>query len=39
MAEATTAVAEAPAAFTGVILGDMDVVATGLRALGTVEVA
>ena len=29
----------APAAFTGVILGDMDVVATGLRALGTVEVA
>jgi predicted Zn-dependent peptidase len=29
----------APAAFTGVILGDIDSVATGLRALGTVEVA
>lgn len=29
----------APSAFTGVVLGDMDAVATGLQALGSVEVS
>jgi hypothetical protein len=29
----------APAAFTGVVLGDLDAVAPGLRALGTVTLS